>query len=304
MALPVLNQPQFQDEDAAHEYLEKIRWPHGVTCPKCGVENVKVYRLNVKRAKSTRKVLKCGECRRQFTIKTGTIFEDSKIPLTVWLQAAYLMCASKKGFSAHQLHRYLGVTYKTAWFMAHRLREAMADSEFVKLGGAGKVVEADETFWGNNKKPGQPGRGYQHKMKVFSLVERDGNVRSFHVERVNAKTLRPILREQVEQATHVMTDDAGQYTRLSEDFDQHSVVKHSTGEYARGPVYTNTIESFFAVMKRGLHGTYHHIGEQHLKRYCGEFDFRYNNRKVSDLERTVNALSGIEGKRLTYKTVG
>jgi transposase-like protein len=220
--------------------------------------------------------------------------------------AVFLMCSSKKGISSHQLHRMLGITYKSAWFMAHRIREAMKDPVFAgKLGGGGGTVEVDETFWGNRKPKGQKkGRGYHHKEKIFSLVERGGNVRSFHVPAVNAKTLRPIMRQQIDESAKVYTDEAAQYVlskpSIQNDFASHEYVRHSAGEYSRGQIHTNTIESYFSILKRGLMGTFHHVGPQHLRRYIGEFDFRYNNRHLTDTERTDNALRGINGKRLKY----
>lgn len=291
--------PHFHDEDKAREYLESIRWPDGPVCPHCG-EAEKIYRLN---GKSHRKGLyKCGSCRKQFTVTVGTLFERSKVPLHKWLMAAYLLCSSKKGISAHQLHRMLEVTYKTAWFMDHRIREAMADPVFTnQLGGSGKYVEADETYWGNKGKQRPGARGAAHKEKIFSLVERGGHVRSFHVPAVTAKTLKPILREQVAKDTHVVTDEMGSYRGLEKDFTAHSVVCHAKGEYARGPIYTNTIEGYFSILKRGLTGVYQHCGPQHLRRYVGEFDFRYNNRDCDDSERTAIVLRGIEGKRLVYR---
>ncbi len=294
-----MQSPHFQDEDSAREYLESIRWPGGPVCPHCGgTENI--YRLE---GQSHRKgLLKCGNCRKQFTVTVGTLFERSKIPLHKWLLAAYLLCSSKKGISTHQLHRMLGITYKSAWFMTHRIREAMSDPVFTdKLGGSGKYVEADETYWGNKGKQWPGARGAAHKEKIFSLVERDGNVRSFHVPAVNAATLKPIIKEQVECDTHVVTDEFRAYMGLEKDFTAHSVVCHSKGEYSRGPIYTNTIEGYFSILKRGLTGVYQHCGPQHLRRYVGEFDFRYNNRKCDDVERTVVALRGIEGKRLMYR---
>lgn len=288
----------FYDEVRARNFLERIIWPDGPVCPHCGGME-KAYRIRGKGARNG--LWMCGHCRKQFTVTVGTLFESSHIPLHKWLMAVYLMCSSKKGISSHQLHRMLGITYKSAWFMTHRIREAMKDPFFVKLlGGFGKIVEADETFWGNmNKKP-KGARGYQHKMKVFSLVERNGDVRSFQVPAVTGKTLKPILREQLRRDTHVITDEMGAYKDLDLEFQQHSVVCHIKGEYARGYIHTNTIESYFSVLKRGLTGVYQHVGENHLRRYIGEFDFRYNNRKVSDVDRTINALRGIVGKRLYY----
>lgn len=214
------------------------------------------------------------------------------------------MCSSKKGISSHQLHRMFGITYKSAWFMTHRIRETMKDPVFTsKMGGNGGAVEADETFWGNNKPKGQKkGRGYDHKEKIFSLVDRQtGKVRSFHVPRVNAKTLLPIMKEQVAEDTEIMTDEAGQYFHVAKHFKGHEVVKHGRGEYARGRIHTNTIEGYFSILKRGLVGTFHHVGPQHLKRYVGEFDFRYNHRELTDVERADVALRGINGKRLLYR---
>lgn len=232
----------------------------------------------------------------------GTFFERSKIPLHKWLLSVYLLCASKKGISSHQLHRTLGVTYKNAWFMSHRIREAMKDPVFSRqLGGSGVIVEADETFWGNKGKQRKGARGYTHKEKIFLLVERGGDVRSFHVPTVAERTLRPIMREQIAQATDIMTDEMGSYQELDKEFASHEVVSHGKGEYVRGQIHTNTIENYFSILKRGLVGTYQHVGANHLKQYIGEFDLRYKNRKVSDIERADAALKGIEGKRLTYR---
>ncbi len=299
MGVSVLTHPCFHDEDKARAFLESILWPDGPVCRKCGATD-RISRLNVKRAKN-RKVLFCGHCRKQFTLTTGTLFESSHIPLHVWLSAAHLIMASKKGMSAHQLHRMLGITYKSAWFMAHRLREAMTPTTPGPLGGEGKIVEIDETYWGNKNKQIPGSRGGHHKMKVFSLVERGGDVRSFHVRSVNAKTLRPLIKEHVAAGTLVMTDEARTYNYLEKEYPFHGVVNHSKGEYSRGAVTTNGIEGFFALLKRGLVGTFHHVGEQHLGRYIGEFDFRFNGRKVSDSERATRLLKGIEGKRLLYR---
>lgn len=307
-----LSAPQFQDADKAREYLEAQIWPDGRVCPHCGVIGDH-YPL---KGKTTRPGLYCcKDCRKPFTVTVGTLFERSKIPLNKWLMAVYLLSTSKKGISSHQLHRMLGVTYKTAWFMTHRIREAMADPIFTgKLGGGGGTVEADETYWGNNKPYGKGPTGGWHKMKVFSLVEREGNVRSFHVPRVNAKTLKPILAAQIDNSATLMTDDAKFYKKAGKEFAKHESVMHSRGEYVRGDAHTNTVEGFFSILKRGLIGTYHHVGEKHLQRYVKEFDFRYNQRErnvkidgkwqktgYSDAERTVTALKGIRGKRLMYK---
>lgn len=299
MAKSNLSAPHFHDVDKAREYLEKLRWPEGPVCPHCG-SVADHYRLE---GKSHRKgLLKCKDCREQFSVTVGTLFQDSKIPLHKWLLAVHLLCSSKKGMSSHQLHRMLGITYKSAWFMTHRIREAMKDTAFSpKLGGNGSMVEVDETFWGNKKKPGQKGRGYAHKEKIFSLVERNGKVRSFHVPMVNAKTLLPIMKQHIAEDTHIVTDEAQQYFYVGSHFKKHSEVNHGHKEYVRGKIHTNTIEGYFSLLKRGLIGTYHHVGPQHLRRYVGEFDFRWNNRDVTDIERADNALRGIEGKRLMYR---
>ncbi len=295
----VLKSLQFHDEQEAIAYFEQIRWPDGPVCPHCGGTE-RTYRLNVRRAKN-RPVLKCGHCRKQFTVTTGTLFERSHIPLHTWLLATHLLCCSKKGISSHQLHRMLGITYKSAWFMAHRIREAMKDPAFLgQMGGKDKVVEADETYWGNKKL--QKGEsGYDKKEKIFSLVERGGKVRSFHVDRVDVKTLTPILKEMVHPDTHLMTDEHGAYRKLHHDFPNHGVINHSQKEYSRGLRGTNTVEGYFSLLKRGLIGTYHHVGHNHLKRYVGEFDFRYNHREIEDSIRTDKALAGADGKRLRYK---
>ena len=242
----------------------------------------------------------CNDCHKQFGPTVGTIFEGSHVALHKWFQVVFLMCSSKKGISSHQIHRMIGVTYKTAWFMTHRVREAMRDGALVMMGGQGSTVEVDETYWGNI--PGeQVRRGYQHKEKIVSLVERDGTARSFHVEHVNAATLKPMLAAHIAAETRVMTDEAGYYRGLDAHFAEHHTVCHGAGEYSRGDVTTNTVEGYFSIMKRGLIGTYHHVGSQHLGRYLHEFDFRYNTRKVSDLERTMLAVRGVSGKRLYYR---
>lgn len=294
-----LNAAYFENKDKAREHLESVRWPNGSVCPHCSNEEGN-YKL---KGEATRKgVYKCKKCRKQFTVTVGTLYERSHIPLHIWLKATYLICASKKGMSSHQLHRMLGVTYKTAWFMSHRIREAMKDLIFVKkLGGKGKVVEADETFWGNKGKQKKGARGWGHKEKIFTLIERDGDVKSFHVETVSAKTLKPIMKEQIEKETHIMTDDFKSYKGVRKDFYKHDMVKHSKKEYVRGAIHVNNCENNFSLLKRGLVGTFHHVGAQHLKRYIGEFDFRYNNRKISDSERSEMALKGIVGKRLLYR---
>ncbi len=312
-----LNAAFFNDPDAARKYLEGQRWPDGPICPHCGgVERIYPVKANAKK-KVREGLYHCNDCEQQFTVTVGTVFEKSKIPLHKWLAATYLLCSSKKGISSKQIERTLGVTYKTAWFMTHRIREAMRDGNPGLLGGNGGTVEVDETFWGGKAKKrmkqGKIGRGYHHKEKILTLVERGGKARSFHVPEVNAKTLLPIIKEQVAADTHIMTDEAGQYTnrnqfgrvsaRFEGQFASHQVVKHGLGEYVRGDVHTNTIEGYFSILKRGLNGVYQHCSSEHLKRYVGEFDFRYNYREklgFDDMERTNIALKGIEGKRLTY----
>lgn len=299
-----LSAPHFHDDDKAREYLEALRWPNGRVCPHCGSIG-EHYKLE---GETTRPGLyKCADCREQFTVTVGTVFERSKVPLSKWLMAVYLLCSSKKGISSHQLHRTLGVTYKTAWFMTHRIREAMTSNPDGLLGGGGGTVEADETYWGNNKRKVGPGRGYAHKMKVVSLVERGGQVRSFHVSDVKASTIREVLVNNVAKDAHLRTDEASQYVKVGREFASHEAVRHNAREYARGSAHTNTIEGYFSILKRGLVGTYHKCGEQHLIRYVREFDFRYNNRTalgVDDVQRTEAALKGIGGKRLTYRRTG
>jgi len=296
----------FKDADEARRHLESIRWPDGPICPHCGG----FERIHKVAGKSHRAGLyACRDCNGHFTVTVGTVFERSKIPLNVWFQAVYLLCCSKKGMSSKQLERMLGVTYKTAWFMTHRIREAMREGTFGPMGGAGKIVEADETFIGGkekNKHVGQRKRGNlggKGKEAVLSLVERDGKVRSQHVPDVSAKTLRPILNAQIEKNSFLVTDGEGQYRIIGPDFAKHETVNHSINEYVRGDVHTNTVEGYFSILKRGITGTYHHVSQAHLKRYLGEFDFRYNYREAlgyDDLARTTQALKGIEGKRLTY----
>jgi len=296
--------PRFKTAAAARKHLEAVRWPGGPICPHCGgIE--RASRIKSKKARPG--VWFCGDCRRQFTVTVGTLFERSHVPLHKWLLAVHLMSASKKGISAHQLHRTLGVTYKTAWFMAHRIREAMRDNpDLSPLGGSNKVVEADET-WVGGKAKNRAFAAPPKKEAVFSLVEREGRVRSFHVPAVNAKTLRPVLVTQIDRKSYLMTDEAGVYTAVGREFAGHGTVNHSIEEYVRGGWWhTNTMENYFSIMKRGINGVYHHVSQQHLKRYLGEFDFRYNERMglgVSDAERANKILKGIQGKRLTYRRI-
>lgn len=301
IAMTSLNAPHFHDDAKAREYLEAIRWPNGPVCPHCGSAEEGHYAL---KGKAHRPGLwKCKDCRKQFSVTVGTVFERSKIPLSKWLMAAYLLCSSKKGMSAHQLHRTLGVTYKTAWFLAHRIRHAMETPETAPMGSGGGVVEADETYIG--KKAGAEVKvGWGHKQKVFSLVERGGNVRSMTITGKMFDGVKDALNNHVSAEAHLMTDEAKMYNNLGKRFASHSRVNHSRGEYGRGEVYTNTIEGFFSVFKRGMKGVYQHCDEKHLHRYLAEFDFRYNHRSslgIEDGQRVVDALAGIEGKRLTYR---
>ena len=290
--------PHLQDADKAREYLEALRWPHGPVCPHCGVEGAH-YAL--KGASHRSGMWKCKDCRKQFSVTVGTVFERSKIPLNKWLMAVHLMCASKKAMSSHQIHRMLGVTYKSAWFMTHRIREAMKSDSMGLMGEGGGVVEADETFWGNNGKRPKGARGYSHKMKVVSLVERDGDKRSVVVPNVNAKTLRGVLKANVSKSAHLMTDDHAGHKRVGREFTSHGVTRHSRGEYVVGKIHSNTAESSFSLLKRSLIGTFHHVGEQHLQRYVTEFDFCWNHRKECDRNRAEALLRGVAGKRLMYQ---
>jgi transposase-like protein len=298
-----LQAPAFTNETIAREAIEAVLWPHGPVCPRCG----SLDRIGKVSGKSARPGLYyCGECKRQFTVTVGTIFERSKIPLTKWWLAIHLMASSKKGMSAHQLHRMLGVTYQTAWFMMHRLREAMRSSDLSPMGGPGTIVEIDETFIGQ-KEDMPKHRGYAHKHAVLSLVERGGKVRSFHVEGTTAAHLVPILRANIAKETSVMTDEAGQYAHLNKEFASHEYVNHSAGEYGRSDIHTNTLEGFYSIFKRGMKGVYQHCSEKHLHRYVAEFDFRYSNRialGTNDTERAEKLAMGIVGKRLTYRRIG
>ena len=296
-----LSAPHFNNEDAAFAYVEARLWPTGPVCPHCG-ETVRVSRMG---GKATRKGLhKCYACRKQFTVRQGTIFESSHLPLNVWLQAIFLIAASKKGISSHQLHRMLGITLKTAWFLSHRIREAMRDGGLDMLGGEGKIVEVDETFFGQLDGVAKAPGGFTHKKKVLSLVERGGRARSIKIEAVTMREILPIVFANVARETHVMTDEGSTYKKLSDYFAAHSAVFHGVGEYARGKAHTNTIEGFFSIFKRGMRGIYQHCREAHLHRYLAEFDFRYSNRMalgIGDSERADRILTGFVGKRLTYQ---
>jgi transposase-like protein len=320
--------PHFKDEDAAREYLEAMRWPDGAICPHCGVigeayrivrkektrEEIEAMRKAKKRVRKTQKgIWKCGGCKKQFTVTVKTIFEDSHIPLHKWLLAIHLLCSSKKGMSAHQLMRNLEIgQYKSAWFMAHRIRYAMTGELPEKLSG---IIEADETYIGGRRrrhqthapKPGQraqdmPGP-FANKQAVFSVMERGGRVHSRHIERVTADNLRTVLDDVADKDAHLMTDTGVLWKKNTGR--KHSLVNHSADEYVRYDegvmITTNTVEGFFSLLKRGINGVYHHVGRKHLHRYLSEFDFRYNARKVTDGERAQEALKGFEGKRLMYR---
>lgn len=300
--MSVLNRPYFTCEEAAFAHVESVIWANGVTCPHCGSMSEKHYNL----AKTRIGLRKCADCRKQFTVRVGTVFESSHVPLHKWLQAVYLMCASKKGVSSHQLHRVLEVTYKTAWFMAHRIREAMRSGDLSPMGGGGGFVEVDETFIG--REPGKPvKRAYHHKMKVLTLVDRStGRARSMVVDDLKPATIAPILRENMSREARLATDEGGHYLHIGREFAEHGVVRHGKEEYVVGEVHTNTIEGYFSIFKRGMKGVYQHCGKKHLHRYLAEFDFRYSNRMklgIDDSRRASIALKGVSGKRLTYRRI-
>jgi len=297
----VLSARHYHDEDAAFAYVERIVWPNGPVCPHCGG----VERISKMQGSATRKGLhKCYQCRKQFTVRQGTIFESSHVPLHIWLQAIFLVAGSKKGVSSNQLSRTLGVTLKTAWFMSHRIREAMRDGSLAPMGGAGGVVEVDETFIGS-KKGVERGRGGAHKIPVLSLVHREtGKSRSFVIDRVNVDSVIPIVRANIDRETYIMTDEGTHYSKLRDGFLGHGTVNHRLGEYGRGIIHSNTVEGYFSIFKRGMRGVYQWCSEKHLHRYVAEFDFRYSNRIAlgcDDSERADRLLRGIVGKRLTYR---
>lgn len=300
--MSVLSRPEFHDEAAAYAYVEARVWADGRVCPHCG-EKERTGKLG---GKSTRiGTYKCYACRKPFTVKIGTIFESSHVPMNLWLQAIYLMCASKKGISSNQLHRTLGVTLKTAWFMSHRIREAMRDDGSVNFGAGGGTVEVDETFIG--REPGKEvKRGVGHKMKVLTLVDRaTGRAKSMVVDDLKVSTLLPILKANIAKEAVIHTDEAMQYDNLYKHFAGHSSVNHGAEEYVRGDVTTNTVEGYFSIFKRGMKGVYQHATKKHLHRYAAEFAFRYSNRVangIGDVARADVALVGVSGKRLKYET--
>ncbi len=311
----VINQPYFHDEAAAFAALEGIMWPGGKpeSCPHCGVVG-KANRLAVQTSKPSKRnpqgkavhgLWKCYACRKQFTVRKGTVFEESRLPLHLWFQAAHLMCSSKKGVSANQLHRTLSCTLKTAWFVAHRLREAMAQGNLNPFGIGGTPVEADEVYIGRWRRKGENERSFNHKMKVLTLIDREtGAARSTVMGKINAVTVGRVVAKNVAREARLMTDQSPVYGDVGREMASHESVNHSKEEYVRGDVYTNSAEGYFSIFKRGMKGVYQHCSEKHLHRYLAEFDFRYSNRialGTDDVSRTSKALKGAKGKRLTYQ---
>ena len=294
-----LSAKHFHDEAAAFKYVEARVWPEGPTCPHCGG----VERISKMAGKSTRQGLyKCYQCRKPFTVRMGTIFEASKVSLHIWLQAMFLIAGSKKGISSNQLHRTLGVTLKTAWFMAHRIREAMRNGSLAPFGQGGGAVEVDETYIGRKAGAGNPKGGWGHKMTVLGLIDRNsGQSRYFHVD--GGKEIQSIVLANLSREARLMTDEQVMYKRIGREFAEHGAVHHYNKEYVRGDVTTNTVEGAFSIFKRGMRGVYQHCSEKHLHRYLAEFEFRYSNREATgcnDEDRANAMLRGIVGKRLTY----
>ena len=305
--MSILSQPQFHNEAAAYKWVEARVWPEGPNCPHCGG----VERISKMAGKSTRMgVYKCYQCRKPFTVKVNTVFESSHVKLHLWLQAMFLMSSSKKGISSNQLHRTLGVTLKTAWFMSHRIREAMRVVGIEPMGGEGSIIEADETYFGDKelvtKRTKKGKSGLSGKRAVVALVQRNGKARTFYAPQINKLTMNQIIAENLHPDTRLHTDESRLYSDVLQMVDQHEMVKHYSGEYVRGETHTNTVEGYFSIFKRGMKGIYQHCSEKHLQRYLSEFDFRYSNRialGVNDPARTELAIKGIVGKRLTYRTI-
>lgn len=302
-----LADPIYHDDDAARAHLEALLWPNGPVCPRCGVTEDRITKLQ---GKSTRPgVYKCKDCRKPFSVTVGTVMERSHIPLHKWVLASHFMSSSKKGMSALQLQRLIGTNYESAWFLFHRLREASSrPTNPGPMGGEDKIVEADETFVGgkleNMHKSKRPPRDIarDQKHKIVVLVERDGEARSFHVANVTAKTLRGVLVTNVSRKSHLMTDGWTAYKGAGAEFESHNTTDHAKGEYVRdGWIHSNSAESYFAILKRGVYGNFHSISEAHMHRYLKEFDFRYTTRKLSDVERAELLLKGAQGKRLMYR---
>jgi transposase-like protein len=305
--MSVLSRPEFHDEAKAFEHLERIIWNGEPVCPHCGC-TARITKVKANVEKRIRLGLwRCGDCKKQFTVKVGTVFEHARIPLNIMLQAVYLMTSSKKGVSAHQLHRVLEITYKSAWFLSHRIREAMRSGDLAPFGSGGGVVEVDETFIGRIK--GAPKkRAFHHKMKVLALVDRDtGKARTMVIDNVSAATLMPIVVANVAREATIMTDEHAAYKTIPAHFAGHGTTAHGAGQYVNledRAVHSNTVEGYFSIFKRGMKGVYQHCGEQHLHRYLAEFEFRYNKRAANgfdDRARAVESLKGIVGKRLTYE---
>ena len=317
--MSILSKPYFHDEAAAFAHVEALLWADGRVCPHCGVVN-NSYPLKGVRSKASKKnpegvvrhgLYKCGDCRKQFTVRIGTIFEETHLDLHKWLQAIHLLCSSKKGISAHHVHRILEVQYKTAWFLCHRIREAMRNGDFTPMGSGGKRVEVDETYVGKiDAASAADYREFSHagslKNVVLTLVERGGSARSFHIDNASVASVLPILSANLARETALMTDSAALYKgQISKSFGSHETVDHGAFEWGRGDAHTNTVEGFYSIFKRGMKGVYQHCSEKHLHRYLAEFDFRYSNRialGVDDQNRASRALEGVKGKRLKYQT--
>ncbi len=302
MSAADIQAPAFTDDNTAREAIEALMWPNGPVCPHCGnVEQAKIGKVQGKSARAG--LYYCGACKSQFTVTVGTIFERSKVPLSKWWLAIHFLASGKKGTSSHQLHRLLGVSYQTAWFMTHRIREAMRDGGLAPLGGGGKTVEADETFIGRVEGVPKGRAGFGHKNVVLTLVERGGSARSFHVESTSIADVIPVVKANIARETAVMTDTAPHFKRMT-GFEKHEMVNHTEDEYVRGAVHTNTVEGYYSIFKRGMKGVYQHCGEKHLHRYLSEFDFRYSNRAklgVNDAQRAAKIVEGAKGKRLMYR---
>jgi transposase-like protein len=319
--MSVLSQPHFHDEAEAYKFLESVVWADGVACPHCGTVGGRVYDLSGVRSKASLKhpegvvrhgLKKCGECRKQFTVKIGTVFEHARMPLHKMLQAVHLIVSSKKGISSHQLSRVLEVQYKSAWFLAHRIREAMRSGDLaVPFGTGGGAVEVDETYIGFKAGAAPARAGHAHKMAVLALVDRDsGTMRSFSIERTSADSIHPIVLSNISREARLMTDEAKLYRKVGKQFAEHGTTLHGAGNYVNvsdRTIHTNTVEGAFSIFKRGMRGVYQHCAEHHLHRYLAEFEFRYNHRQangIDDRGRAREALRSITGKRLTYQTTG